>query len=962
MTRTPGIELLVLISLCSTGGRATAQELEQDPVPPVTVLTGQPSQGLHGASWDGRVFFVPSGQGDWAASVFRPETVGKDARGLPAFGADAFSAPVLFPNQDLGFGIAVASPPERLVNPYPSDALGNPQDGGAYECYDLLVVTTRVDPQFVGNNHMLGSLRGRVVVANPRTPQATVSRAEYSTVFAPFQSSAGGRLYGIEPSVTFDGRVVFFGGGKKVSYSWNHTPGATTGWSPARSVVDMHHIDRVTLVDQIPFQDRYPIAQQPMRRADGTEYAPGENYSGGYPWISQDGTELFHTAAEINAAGDLHGAFSVIGRWTGYARRHIDGPLNPNRTFTTRLNLSSPGASPGFWAPYTDVPERAIPYTAPRPVYSMFHGAVPGERVETGLRQEGYYAEVSFEDHEDRDYLLYLHMNEIVDNGMFDTQRTADTSGGFHNGHLLGGAGFPQEVANQDRNLGVAGQAIVFPPAGEVRIPNSVELGEAKDSLSVQLFVNLGGGIEASDPFLAIKPGSFAVRLINGGRVQFVVWSGGQLRGVMSDVVLGSNTWTHLAFTYEGSTGALRAYVGGNLAAETTFGAGSVGASQTDLALGPANRFAQPENVRGHLLLDEVAISRVVRSPSEIARAAYQAAPAAQFLQPGDPALALLPLPLGLEAADLRVPSTNPPSVAAIELGSALFFDPRLSGDNTVSCATCHVPTMGFTDRRPLGIGISGVELTRNTPTVLNRALSSHQFLDGRAASLEEQALGPIVNPNEMGSDSLEQVAAKLAGIRGNAQRPGYLQRFQAAFGQDPSAETIGKALASFQRTLLTAGSRVDSFEAGNTTALSPSEANGRVLFRTKARCTACHTGSNYTDEQFHSTGSVTLEVDPAAQDEGRAAVTKRSADRFAFKTPTLRNLPETGPYFLDGSASSLARVVEIYNDGGLHGENLDPEIRPLGLTDQERADLVAFLKALQGAPPTLSPPLLPPN
>lgn len=229
----------------------------------------------------------------------------------------------------------------------------------------------------------------------------------------------------------------------------------------------------------------------------------------------------------------------------------------------------------------------------------------------------------------------------------------------------------------------------------------------------------------------------------------------------------------------------------------------------------------------------------------------------------------------------------------------------------------------------------------RSAPTTTNRAFSTLQFWDGRAASLEEQAKGPMVNPIEMGNPSHAPVVERLKKIEG------YREGFKRAFGtEDFTIEHVAKAIAAYERTILSGNSPFDRFQAGDTTALSRAAQRGLELSRGKARCVRCHTGFNFTDEGYHNLG---VGMDKPKPDLGRYEITKREEDKGAFKTPTLRDIALTAPYFHDGSAKTLEEVVEFYNKGGIRNPHLSKEIVPLNLTAQEKADLVEFLQSLTG-------------
>lgn len=301
-----------------------------------------------------------------------------------------------------------------------------------------------------------------------------------------------------------------------------------------------------------------------------------------------------------------------------------------------------------------------------------------------------------------------------------------------------------------------------------------------------------------------------------------------------------------------------------------------------------------------------------------------------------------LDLPLGLERESLVIPEDNPLTREKIELGKLLFFDKRLSANNTIACATCHMPTLAFTDGQPVSTGIHRQQGGRNAPTAINRAFSSAQFWDGRAATLEEQSVGPFANPVEHGFANHNELVAKVNSIAG------YQPLFEQAFGQmDITVELIGKAIASFQRTLFSGNSAYDQFGiGGNEMALSATAQNGFRVFVGKGQCLRCHFGFNFTDERFHNLG---IDWDKDHIDVGRYGVTKVSKDLGAFKTPTLREVARTAPYMHDGRFATLRQVVDFYDQGGIPNPHLDPVIKPLNLTDSEKEDLVKFLHALNG-------------
>lgn len=306
--------------------------------------------------------------------------------------------------------------------------------------------------------------------------------------------------------------------------------------------------------------------------------------------------------------------------------------------------------------------------------------------------------------------------------------------------------------------------------------------------------------------------------------------------------------------------------------------------------------------------------------------------------------------PLGLPP--VPIPADNPPTADTIALGKKLYFDTRLSADETISCASCHSPEKGFTDNRQFSAGVSGKLGGRNAPTVINAAYNPVQFWDGRAASLEEQAAGPMANPVEM--NLLHADAVK----RLNAD-PAYKQLFAKSFGPgEVTLDKVCKAVASFERTVLSGNSPFDRYQfAGDSKALSAAAIRGLTLFRNKERtnCTKCHTidekSALFTDGKFHNLG-VGLNSEGELKDLGRFDQTKVEADKGAFRTPTLRDIARTAPYMHDGSQKTLRDVVNFYVGGGSSNPYLDKEIKQLKLNEGERQDLVAFLESLTGETP----------
>jgi cytochrome c peroxidase len=288
------------------------------------------------------------------------------------------------------------------------------------------------------------------------------------------------------------------------------------------------------------------------------------------------------------------------------------------------------------------------------------------------------------------------------------------------------------------------------------------------------------------------------------------------------------------------------------------------------------------------------------------------------------------------------VPSDNPPTDEKAALGKRLFFDKILSKDRTISCATCHEPDRAFTDTKTLAVGIAGRVGKRHSPSLINRAFGRSHFWDGRAVGLESQVVQPISDPNEMDLP-LQEAVARLAADGS------YPEAFRSVFGQPVSGGDLGRALATYLRTIRSTDSPYDRFIAGAADAMTPDQRQGLQIFRGKARCLLCHFEPLFTDEQFQNTG-VAWQADTASyRDDGRFQKSNQRRDLGKFKTPTLREIARTAPYMHDGSLATLEEVVDFYDKGGRPNQNLSPLLRPIGLTPIEKQQLLKFLEALSG-------------
>ncbi len=324
------------------------------------------------------------------------------------------------------------------------------------------------------------------------------------------------------------------------------------------------------------------------------------------------------------------------------------------------------------------------------------------------------------------------------------------------------------------------------------------------------------------------------------------------------------------------------------------------------------------------------------------------AAPPTEPAASAPTALVVTP-PLGLPP--LPVPDDNPMTVEKVALGKLLYFDPRLSKDGTISCATCHDPNKAWAEHEPTSTGIGGQLGGVNSPTVINSAYATVQFWDGRAKSLEEQALGPMENPIEMGH-SLPDMVVQLNAI------PAYKEQFQKVFGTDVTPDGMADAIAAFERTILSGNSPYDKYQAGDTAALSESQVRGMKLF--DDMCATCHAPPLFSNYKFYNAG---IGMDKQPPDPGRKSVTNDDTDLGKFRVPALREVAKTAPYFHDGSRATLAEAVAVMAGGGLDNPNLAIALKALrekAVSDQDKADIVEFLTALCGEYPIVEPPALP--
>ena len=882
---------------------------------PRVIDTGFSGNG-HSETWDGRIFVRTRSEG-WFASAFRPERIVRNGDGSVDFRQGAFGNSVALELETAAPDIQhnwLAIVPDNSVtteNPYPSNASGSYSANGTYRTYRAIIYHTSTRN---GDNDQMGIRKATFIVSNANTRDAQVVSARFTTSFQKLRVESGADFRCIEPSATMDGMLIICQGhpdnnGRidNLVYSWNPVANATSNWRAPKSIANMYWDDRNQTVGGMSFRTRFPIAERPLLDATGNDYNRNELVKGAYPWVSHDGSELFFQSSREGVSA-RRTATTVVGRWTGWIFRHIDGPINPYRHVSSRLFISSPGAFTTMWTPYTDVDDLKIPYSVRGPSYPIF-----------GSNSHDY-AEIGFDDYLDGNYVLYLGMNEQVDRGgAYQKTRTNDTSGNFNNGTLIG-ARFPLEYNNRDEIVGRYGQAIYFGNNQYVEVAKNKGWNTLDKSFSVDFWVrklsgsgtirlfNLNGGIELS--------------LQNGSTLSASITDTANTRLTLNGGSIATNSWSHVALTVDADARQMKLYVNGREVAGRSLGNFASVRSGGSLRVGPDGSSAL-------LLLDEVKVSNVTRAAYEIGHYAN--------VRTNKAANSALQNSIPLHLSDLRfnVTGVDNFSTAAASLGQQLFNDVILSKQRTTSCATCHDPAQAFTDGLRIAQGNEPTDAgVRNTPMLLNRLFSSLQGWSGLDLTLDTQALTPIQAPHEMNLPINEAVQR----LSSNST---YANRFQQVFGRAPSADTIAQALASFQAIQFAPRNRVDDFLAGNNSALNAAEKRGFDLFKNKARCAGCHAGDNFSDESFRHNGLTT------DQDTGRAEVSGRDRDFRLFKVPSLRELVSTGPYMHDGSLMTLDAVVAAYNQGGSGDPMVDTDIRPLGLSSAERNDLVAFLRAL---------------
>lgn len=828
-------------------------------------------------------------------------------------------------------------------------------------------------------------------------------------------------IVGMEPTITADGKLLLFqgDGGSNlaatgdVTYVTNPDSCRPDGWGEPKSITAMYDSESPA------FKELYPLARQPIREPNESgsyvAYGAADKLEGPYPWVDKDGA-FFLSAHTFSAEGHplnraTRSSMVLCGEITGGYVKHVDDvALNPTRRGgnmdwpltgvaahdeqrdSQMTSFFSTGLKPSLWEPFlgADVPVPTMQATSRIPVLPVW------------VHRTRLYGEVRCEE-ADGNYLLYLACNEAFqrssDNGaaaIVDATRTPDTSGASTRATctLQGGASFPQEAwcstgdcqqlrrdlspepdpIQGHENIGFKGQAILFPTGGSVQVTGFPAHG---NKITIQAFVKPMRSWDSQALKLVTNVGRFELRLNtqgkyvgqvtvqnNGSPITKTVTSSAYLIGDVPNEFDPTDGWRHVAVTFDGNlngNSTLRIYLDGMLDKVTNWNGISTFTNPiTDVYVGPRIAGGSPDATTAVLVLDEVAVSDVVRTTAELRRDAF-VAPSASGFEHIWPAEVDHPLPKGLEAEDVFWPEGVVYDERKVNLGRALFGDPILSGTGLVqgstSCATCHEPAHGFAEDIPRALSVSGAQLPFNTPTLINAAFGKVKMFDGRAASLEAQAIMPLVSGPEMGVQTIDDVRARLATSVHDAGNP---NTFNAIYGASATAETLAEVLAMYVRTLNSGNSAFDNgWHPGSIGSgggppgpeLTHSQRAGRALFFGKARCFGCHRGSSFTDNGFHNIHSV---IDPSI--DGLGGFTGRANEIGMLKTPTLRNVQKTGPYFHDGSMDSLDDVVHHYNLGFTLATSargtLDRTLVPLGLSDTEKAQLVDFLEALSGSDP----------
>lgn len=859
-------------------------------------------------------------------------------RNIPVPPAGLDSIPVRHLN-----ALTIAKDQDFPENPFRSDVQGNPQRSGKYETYRALIILqdyglcvpmkSGCDPK-AKVPYQFGTFKTQIVVRNPRTSMAEIESIRRITDITMMVAKNGQPIRGIEPTATIDGRLIIFqtAPAGAILFTFNEGTQNRPQWLSPLPISQLHakRNDKVQIENgkTITFGDLYRIAQYPMRLPDGSPI--NDTARGGYPWVDLDGDDLMlTTVTNIDANGKkdaTRAAQSIIGASTRGMLLHMDGGVNSDRYRRVRLFTSSWGRTPGKWAP-TEMPA-IFPISQKRNNYPIF------------ASNASAYFEISLEESIEGNYDFYFPMNEPLKHHRgdydYDLSKTQDVSGNFHIAQKSGNPLFSDDVygctenCDQNQEVRYSGKALYFKPQESLVVQNKSVTGHQlltegglTLSFAIKIFREPG-----KFNFIAHKGSVFNVILEANRQVQFTVYdSEGQKRSGAFGSTLPLNEWVHLTFTYNGKNGLMKYFVNGVLSAEKNLGKGNLAINDTPFVIGPT-----ASSGGGTLYaLDQMALSAFERPLKDIERQVMGAE-----RQPSK-----MSLPTGLNARELIFARGRALDPNLIDIGRHLFFDTRLSKTSTMACATCHEPARAWTDGLKTSTGLQGHSLKRNAPSILNMAFNNNFFHDGRAETLQAQVKAVILNKEEM-DGSFNNISDIMAT---DAQYVDLLK------GQAPNENLINSAIAEFMLSLTAGNSKHDRVMAKKDT-FTEDEFLGHQLFNGRARCAECHSGSNFTDNSFHNLGFLNHE------DQGRVEISRHRADRFKFKTPSLRNVELTAPYFHNGSAVSLEDVINLYSLGERLTDSVDPVVAPLNLDSKEQRAIVAYLKTLTGELPRVAIPI----
>jgi cytochrome c peroxidase len=804
-------------------------------------------------------------------------------------------------------------------------------------------------------------------------------------------------------------------------YSYNADPGrAPSAWSPPRNVTQLYfdlgpgccaypgEPTRSELQDK-KFSEVYSVARYALRAPDGRVFDKDEPAPGAYPWITPDGTDLVFSTVPIFSGASRAGTV-LAGAHTEGKLVHVDTSLNAMRgNVGDAYNIFNVGSSAPIYAALMSgynalqmggsllgagsVQKTLFPMVAQygstwlpaRRNRPMVLASNPfDESIGFYLLQTGRYVEAPLPTPE-HDLLVHLPMNELLNfnpvllgwastgamtlgstrgsAATFDARRTPDLSGNFNTGRLSQAAQFPFERRDArgtaagcfsggtctivDAVDGAVGNSIHFPNLGaQLTFP----LGPKQKYLQIR-----DRGEFSTSQFFKVVSGTGYIRLVYLPFLVHVALDGNFVRATVAGPTssgtneesmvyapgLRDGNWHHVAVTYAGRQ--LSVYVDGALLNQKSMAIRPLTNPAADNAatqigeVGPANS--------GEFQADELHVYTRALSYAEVKRLAWIRS------DPGTDVAALPGLNLPANTYDGLKAQTGEYSLAVAQLGAKLFKDPILSYNGTKSCESCHKPQYAFGDNVAFSAGVDSKLTRRNVPPIVNRVFSRGQLMDGRAESLETQVLHPIFTDGELGHEELEGQPDDLETLitRLNDPASGYPARFQTAFGGPPTLARVSRALAHYVRSIV---AQPSAFDMGTLTA---TQELGWRIFSGKGNCAACHTGQNFTDEKFHDVG---LGVSTVKPDDGRFEPTGSPDHLYEFKTPSLRNVSKTAPYFHDGSRATLLAVVNFYNDGGAQrnrrGKSL--HVRPLLLSTPEKNALVAFLQSLDSLPTAQAP------